>query len=68
MHYRTKANDRLDVICGRHYGSQSGAVEAVLKANPGLSNDGPMLPAGLMIELPNLDPVAALSQTVRLWD
>ena len=68
MRYRTKDGDMLDWICWRHYGQQAGAVEAVLKANPGLSEAGPLLPAGLVIELPELPQPNQSIDTVRLWD
>ena len=68
MRYRTKEGDMLDWICWRHYGQQAGAVEAVLKANPGLSEAGPLLPAGLVIELPDLPQPNQSIDTVRLWD
>ena len=54
MHYRTKKSDLVDAICWRHYGEQSGAVEVVLEANPGLADIGPVLPAGIIIELPRV--------------
>ena len=68
MRYRTKDGDMLDWICWRHYGQQAGAVEAVLKANPGLSEAGPLLPAGLVIELPELPQPNQSIDTVRLWN
>ena len=68
MRYRTKEGDMLDWICWRHYGQQAGAVEAVLKANSGLSEAGPLLPAGLVIELPELPQPNQSIDTVRLWN
>jgi phage tail protein X len=65
--YRTSDGDMVDFICWRHYGVQSGAVEAVLEANEGLAAFGPRLPAGVLITLPVLRPVVEL-KTVRLWD
>lgn len=68
MRYRTKDGDAVDAICWRHYGEQSGAVEVVLEANPGLADIGPVLPAGIIIELPELPPAVQELPTVRLWD
>ncbi|PID40335.1 MAG: phage tail protein [Proteobacteria bacterium] len=65
--YVTKDKDTLDHICWRYYGRQSGAGEAVLEANPNLADIGVTLPAGIVIELPNLDLITP-DQTVRLWD
>ena len=44
MQYRTKEGDMLDWICWKHYGQESGTVELVLTANPGLAANGPKLP------------------------
>lgn len=66
MIYRTKDGDVLDLICLRAYGDSVYSVEAVYDANPGLAAHGPILPAGLLIELPEAQP--ATPSTIRLWD
>ncbi len=68
IRYRAKQGDMLDAICKAHYGTEA-AVAAVLDANPGLADLGPVLPAGRVIVLPDL-PQAAGSrrQPVRLWN
>lgn len=64
--YRTLDGDVLDWICWRYYGRQGGAVEAVLAANVGLAERGPIYPAGVLVTLPDLaEPVI---QPTRLWD
>lgn len=65
--YQTRRGDMLDWICHQHYGQRPKAVEAVLEANPGLARYGPILPAGLVIELPDLGP-AEQKNRIRLWD
>jgi phage tail protein X len=65
--YVTKDGDTLDWLCWRYYDKQSGAVEAVLEANPNLADLGLTLPAGIVIELPELAP-SEDDQPVRLWD
>ena len=65
--YRTKDGDMLDWICFQYYSQESGAVEAVLEANPGLAKLGPVFPAGTIIELPTL-PNTSQKGTVRLWN
>jgi phage tail protein X len=65
--YRTKDGDTLDWICHKHYGRTSGAVEAVLEANPSLASKGPIYTAGVSIKLPEL-PEAQAETVVRLWD
>ena len=69
--YRTREGDMLDWICLRHYGESSRFVEAVLAANPGLADLGPVYPAGVLIELPELAELPELQvqpSTLRLWD
>ncbi len=67
-YYRSVDGDRLDVVCSRHYGAQSGVVEAVLAANPGLADYGPILPAGLTLALPELAPPLRAVAVVDVWD
>lgn len=68
VQFKTRQGDTIDWICWKHYeGLQSGAVEAVYEANPGLTKHGPVLPASVVIELPEL-PKEDLQPVVRLWD
>ncbi len=67
VHYRTLAGDVLDRICWRHYGHESAIVD-VLDSNPHLAELGPELPAGLLIELPDLPDTADTTCVVHLWD
>lgn len=66
MKYRTQEGDMLDHICLKHYG-RGDMFPKVLAANPTLPNVGSVLPAGLIIELPNIEP-RQQQQAVRLWD
>ncbi len=50
--YRSIDGDMIDAVCRRFYGREAGAVEAVLEANPGLADFGPVLPAGTVVQLP----------------
>jgi phage tail protein X len=65
--YRTAQGDTLDYICWKFYGQQSGAIEAVLTANPGLADLGPVLPVNTVMVLPELQAPAAEVQPLRLW-
>lgn len=65
--YRTVDGDVLDAICYRHYGRES-AVVAVLEANPGLADLGPVLEAGTRITLPDLPDAEEGPGAPRLWD
>lgn len=66
--YLTSQGDTLDYICWKYYGVQSGAVEAVLVANPGLADLGIVLPTNTEIALPELVKPALEEQPIRLWD
>lgn len=66
--YRTSQGDTLDFICWKFYKQQSGAVELVLEANPGLANLGPVLPVNTTIILPDIPTPATEVQPIRLWD
>lgn len=66
--YMTSDGDTADYIAWKHYGTQDGrVVEQMVDANPGLADIGPVLPAGIMVTLPDIQPEAA-AQGVRLWD
>ncbi|CAG0911487.1 unnamed protein product [Cyprideis torosa] len=69
MKYRTKDGDVPGAICAKHYGDTRRArVEDVIAANPGLAALGPVLPSGLIIELPKTPGTAQERPTIRLWD
>ena len=40
----------------------------MLESNPGLADQGPLLPAGLLIQLPELPAESRDSGAERLWD
>lgn len=63
--YRTIDGDMVDAICKAHYGDESMMV-AVYQANPGLAAKGPVLPMGLVIELPEQNPTGTRTP-IRLW-
>ena len=65
--YRTIDGDMVDAICFRVFGRSDGMVEALLAANPGLADIGPILPAGLLLQLPAVGEVRA-PHPIRLWD
>ena len=65
--YTTKANDMVDAIAYTVYGATAGYTEAILASNPGLADQGPLLPAGIAITLPDLSDQAQQVQTVKLW-
>lgn len=66
--YITKDGDTADYIAWKYYGNQdAGTVETLLIANKGLADRGPVLPAGLVINLPEIK-TPATTQGVKLWD
>ncbi|WP_210452344.1 tail protein X [Pantoea ananatis] len=67
MKVKALQGDTLDLICQRHYGRTRDVTEAVLVANPGLCESGPLLSAGQEINLPDIDP-APRAEMVQLWD
>lgn len=66
--YRTMQGEMVDAICRRVYGDESGYVEAVLDANPGLAVSGVLLPDRTEIALPNTTKAAETVPMVALWD
>jgi phage tail protein X len=65
--YRTKEGDTVDWICWRAYGRITvGLVEKTLEQNAGLAEYGPLIPAGLLTTLPDIE-IPAPSRRVRLW-
>lgn len=66
--YITKNGDTADYISWKYYGNQdAGTVETLLVANKGLADRGPVLPAGLVINLPEIK-TPATTHGVKLWD
>lgn len=59
---------RLDVLVAELMGTAAlGAVEAVLAANPGLAEIGPVVPIGREIEVPKM-PVPETTGYPRVWE
>ncbi|AVJ23961.1 MULTISPECIES: tail protein X [Pseudomonas] len=65
---RTNQNDTVDALCWRFYGRTAGVTEAVLEANPGLADYGPILPHGLVVNMPEAQTSAPQRQMVQLWN
>ncbi|WP_282338492.1 tail protein X [Pseudomonas sp. PS02288] len=65
---RTVQGETVDALCWRVYGRTAAVTEAVLEANPGLADYGPVLPIGLLVTLPDAAPQAEQTEVVNLWD
>lgn len=66
--YSTKDGDTADLIAYLHYERTNGRiVEQLLEANQGLADQGPVLQAGIIVNLPEID-TASTAQGFKLWD
>jgi phage tail protein X len=68
--YTTRQGDMIDAIVHRYFGATAGIVEQVIEANRSLAlaDYGPVLPAGLMIELPGVERKQEEKKVTRLWE
>lgn len=66
--YTTRQGEVLDMICRQVYGGESGYVEQVLEANPGLAAMPHRLPIGTKINLPALTRADKVPAIITLWD
>lgn len=66
--YRAKAGEMVDEICQLYYGRTAGVVEQVYEANRGLAELGPRLPAGTLVELPEVGQAETETVYPELWD
>lgn len=65
--YRTSDGDTIDYIAWKFYQTLEGrVVEQLLDANPGIADLGPALPAGVLVNMPDIVPQQQ-EQGVRLW-
>ena len=68
LEYSTSEGDVVDYVVWKHYGTTDRqVVEQVLDANLGLSDLGPVLPAGVIIILPDIDTTQK-ARGIKLWD
>ena len=66
--YRTRNLDTIDLIAWRHYRTtKNRVVEQLFINNPGVADFGPLLPAGVLIQLPELKPTPKPGG-FKLWD
>ncbi|KVX18239.1 phage tail protein [Burkholderia ubonensis] len=70
MEVRALQGETIDSLCWRVLGRTRGVVEAVLDLNRDLAQYGPVLPHGLLVELPDEVPQTAQSgaERLQLWD
>ncbi|MYM70525.1 phage tail protein [Pseudoduganella sp. FT55W] len=68
MRVTTQQGDTVDLLCWRHRKQTAGIVEATLELNPGLADYGPVLPHGLVVELPDPQTAKPKTNLINLWD
>lgn len=61
---RTRQGDTVDLLASRLYGD-TGQTVALLEANPGLADYGPIIPTGTLINVPAAP--TKTTQTLTLW-
>jgi phage tail protein X len=59
--------DTVDALCQRYYGKTQDVTEQVLLNNPGLADQGPILPHGYPVDMPDIVQSESV-QTLHLWD
>lgn len=59
--------DTVDALCQRYYGKTQDVTEQVLLNNPGLADQGPILPHGYPVDMPDIVQPESV-QTLQLWD
>ncbi len=64
----TTGGEAVDQIALSAYGASVGTTEVLLNANPGLAAYGPLLPAGVTIDLPDLPAAPSAAAPVKLYD
>ena len=66
---RSVAGDSVNLLLYRETGrSDDSAEEALWQLNPTLAEQGPVLPAGVCVVLPELDSKPAAIKPVSAWD
>ncbi|MFJ4197021.1 tail protein X [Pseudomonas sp. NPDC089534] len=66
---RSVAGDSVNLLLYREAGrSDDQAEEALWALNPTLAEQGPVLPAGVWVTLPELDTKPAAVKPVTAWD
>ena len=66
---RSQQNDTVARLCWRQYGTTSRpTLDAVFDANPDSCSDGPVLPNGTLVMLPDLTPSTPVNTLTQLWD
>lgn len=68
MNVIAQQGDTIDAICWRYFQRTRGLVETVMELNPGIADNGPVLPHGLTVTLPDAPQSQPNAAIVQLWD
>lgn len=63
---RSLHGDTVDLIAWRSFGD-TGMTVAILDANPGLAQLGPVLPTGTLVTLPERSTTPQTATPITLW-
>ena len=68
--YRTVKDDMVDLIAFKVYGEETGTTEMLLDRLWDLPDEPPVLPPGLQLELPRIEPMppSPYLDPISLWD
>ncbi|WP_342627582.1 tail protein X [Nguyenibacter vanlangensis] len=67
--YQTRDGDVLDAIAYAQYGyCDDSVMSQIFAANSGIAAQGAVMPAGTMINLPDIVAPQTSSPAVKLWD
>jgi phage tail protein X len=65
----SKEGDTISLLAYNYYGSSREMVEEILEANPHLSRQSAILPAGVIITMPKVDVASStILPSFNLWD
>lgn len=65
---RARQGESLDALVWRVLGRTSGAVEAVMEANPGIAAQAAALPEGRLVTIPVAAAAPPRAALIQLWD
>ena len=66
---RSIAGDSVNLLLYRELGRCDDAAEETLwRLNPGLAEQGPVLPAGVWVIVPEMDTQPGVAKPVSAWD
>ncbi|HEY0626679.1 MAG TPA: tail protein X [Allosphingosinicella sp.] len=65
---KARQGDTVDLLIWRERGLGAEAIGQVLDVNPGLADQGAVLPMGAVVTVPAIAPASADREIIQLWD